>query len=139
MQRQTDHDRGDFLRIHQSAEIRSITLAAARFIHGQRRREPALGIADGQTDAYRTEVHSKKSRSHAHRYFSSPFFFKRSTSCLTVPSSVRSAISVASPSCTITKFETPMVVMILPASPTMMQWFVFRPQCWASIVLWSAS
>ena len=69
------------------------------------------------------------SRQSTQRYCSSPFFFSRSTSCLTVASSRLSATRVALPSCTISRLSTPMVAIRCPSSPTMTQSRVFRPAC----------
>src|SRR5262249_31895450 len=114
--RQTDDDVAHFLFFGQLAEIALVPFTAAALVGGQRRGDAALGVADGQADAHRPVIDREQARAGPHRYCSSPFFFSSSTSCLTVPSSRRSATRVASPSWMMSRFSTPTVAIRWPWS-----------------------
>src|SRR5262249_30259442 len=137
--RQPDDDLPDLLFFRQRAKEIGILLAPAAPVSRQRRRDAAAGITYGQADPHRAKIDSQKPARGAHRDFSSPLALSKSTSCLTAPSSRRSATSVALPSCTISRLSTPTVAINCPASAAMTQSLVRSPQWVASTVLPSAS
>src|SRR5262249_13215568 len=129
--RQADHEARDFLILDQLLEKRRVLVAAAARVGHERGGNLAIRVAHRQADADGAVIDAQKP---AHRYDSRPFFFICSTSALTVPSSRRSATSVASPSWMMSRLLTPMVVISLPGSPTMTQPVVLMPLCEASTV-----
>src|SRR5262249_27207707 len=135
MHRQPHDDPADLLLLDDLAIIALVLLPVAPGVRRQREGDLALGVADGQADAYAAVIDPQDPRPPRHRYFSSPFFLSSSTSCFTVPSSRRSATRVASPSWTMSRLLTPTVAIRCPASAAMTQPCVFRPQCWPRTVL----
>src|SRR5437899_2856438 len=98
MDRQPDDQAADFFLLHQLTDVASILITTAPLPGDEREGDLAVRIGNGQADADAAVIDPEQSGAGCHRYFSRPFFFSNSTSCLTAASSRRSATSVASSS-----------------------------------------
>src|SRR5579884_2101170 len=110
MNRQAEDDLGDLLGCHELLKELRVGFPAAALVRGQWRGDAPIDVADGDADPHAAVVHAEQPAG-AHRYFSRSVPFICSTSCLTSPSLRRSAISTASPSCTMMRSLTPAVVI----------------------------
>src|SRR5262249_26244242 len=113
---QTQNDLLNLFVLDQRLEMNGVSFTAAALVSLQGRSDLAIRISHSQSDSNLTIVHTQQARRRSHRYFSIPFFLSISTSCLTAPSSRRSATNVASSLWTMSKSLTPTVAIRWPVS-----------------------